>query len=204
MDIEKLSSTAKKLGTFFRVLQKIIGICAIVMLCVLLVLTVANAINPDITIGTELNSVNIGYLTIVVAPEHTPSNGAILTFTWIIAVLGAICAAVICLGIGYIRRILSPMAEGKPFHPDTAKYIKKLAILSLILGILRNLGLFAETVSSLWAFGLNELLGSGAIQSVSVNFTVELGFIIVFFLLLLMSYIFSYGAQLQQLSDETL
>ena len=42
------------------------------------------------------------------------------------------------------------------------------------------------------------------IRSVTVNYTFDLGFVIVFFVLLLMSYIFSYGAQLQQLSDETL
>jgi len=94
MNIDKLSSTARKLGVFFKVIQKIVGICAIVMLCVLAVLTVANAINPDIVIGTGLNSVDIGYLTIVMAPEDAPSNATILIFTWIIAIAGAVCAAV--------------------------------------------------------------------------------------------------------------
>ena len=111
MNIDKLSSTARKLGVFFRVIQKIVGICAIVMLCVLAVLTVANAINPDIVIGTRLNSVDIGYLTVVVSPENTPSNATILVFTWIIAVAGAVCAAVICLGLGYIRKILETIKK---------------------------------------------------------------------------------------------
>ena len=121
-----------------------------------------------------------------------------------IAGVGALGAALICTGLGYIRKILAPMAEGRPFHPDTAVYIRKLAIVSLILGIAQNIGAFAETFSALRSFGLDSLIDAGIIQSVSVNFTLELGFIIVFFVLLLMSYLFSYGAQLQQLSDETL
>ncbi|MBQ8263621.1 MAG: DUF2975 domain-containing protein, partial [Clostridia bacterium] len=204
MNIEKLSTTARRLGIFFKVLQKIVCVCAIVMLCVLAALSIANAVNPNTVIGTGLNSVNIGYLNIVLTPENTPSNAAILRYSWIIGIIGAVCAAAIYVALGYIRKILSPMAEGQPFHPDTAKYIKKLAFISLIIGIAQNIGTFAETASALDAFSLDSLVNIGVIESITVNFTLELGFIIVFFVLLLMSYIFSYGAQLQQLSDETL
>ena len=36
------------------------------------------------------------------------------------------------------------------------------------------------------------------------GYTLDLTFVLVFLVLMLMSYIFSYGAQLQELSDETL
>ena len=204
MELKKLSSTAGKLNVFFKVLQKILVVTTIVAACVLAVLTIANVVDPGTVIGTELNVVDIGPISIELVEEHTPSNTRILAYAWIYAGLGALCAAVICLGLGYIRKILMPMAEGRPFHADTSRYLKKLAVLSLVLGIAQNVGGAVEAFSALRSFGLDKLVESGIIRSVTINYTLELGFIVVFFVLLLMSYIFAYGAQLQQLSDETL
>lgn len=204
MNIDKLSSTARKLGVFFKVIQKVVWISMLVVLCVLTVLTIVNAVKPGAVIGTDLNVLDVGSISIELAEEHTPDNASILGYTWAYALLGGACAAVIYLALGYIRKILAPMAEGSPFHQDTARYLKKLAILSLILGIVQNAGGIVQTVFALRSFGLGSLAESGAIRSVTANFTLELGFVVVFFVLLLMSYIFSYGAQLQQLSDETL
>lgn len=204
MNMDKLASTARKLGTFFKVLQKIILILAIVVVCILLVLTVANAVDPSVVIGEELYVVDLGTISIELDEKYTPDNASILSYTWVLIAIFLVIAAVTYIGIGYIRRILAPMAEGEPFHPDTAKYIKKLAVMSLILGIVQNVGTMLDSAFALRSFGLDALMESGMIRSVSVNYTLELGFIIIFFVLLLVSYIFTYGAQLQQLSDETL
>ena len=204
MNIDKLTSTARKLNVFFRVMQKIVAITTFAMLCVLVVLTVANAVNPDTVIGTELNILDIGPISIELAEESAPDNASILGYAWVYGGLGALCAAVICLGLGYIRKILAPMEEGSPFHPDTSRYLKKLAVLSLVLGIAQNVGSAVEAASALRSFGLDKLVESGSIRSVTVNYTFDMGFIVIFFLLLLMSYIFSYGSELQKLSDETL
>lgn len=204
MNIDKLTSIARKLNVFFRVMQKIVAITTFVMLCVLMVLTAANAVNPDTVIGTELNILDIGPISIELAEESAPDNANILSYAWIYGGLGALCAVVICLGLGYIRKILAPMAEGSPFHPDTSRYLKKLAVLSLVLGVAQNVGSAVEAASALRSFGLDKLVESGTIRSVTVNYTFDIGFIVVFFLLLLMSYIFSYGSELQKLSDETL
>ena len=204
MNLEKLSATAKKLSLFFKVVQKIIGITTIVMLCVLTALTIANVIDPNTVIGTDLNVLDLGPVTIELAEEHTPDNGAILGYAWIYGLLWAFCAAALCLGLGYLRRILAPMAEGNPFHSDTARYLKKLAWLSLVLGVAQNVGAAAEAAAALRSFDLQQLVENSAIRSVTVNYTFEFGFIVLFFLLLLMSYLFSYGAELQKLSDETL
>ena len=189
---------------FFRVLQKIVLIAMIVVFCVLAVLTVANWVKPGIEIGRGLNELDLGPISIVLPVEQTPENGAILRYTWIYAVLGGVCAGVIYVALGYIRKILEPMAAGSPFHPETAGWLKKLAVLSLVLGVAQNVGAAVETTAALQAFGLQTLVENGVIESVTVNYTLELGFVVVFFVLLLMSYIFAYGAQLQQLSDETL
>ncbi len=203
MNIDRLASTARKLSTFFKVLQVIVIVAAIIVVSVFSLLTVATFIIPDTVIGNEFISVDIGGVTLVLAEGLTPDN-SLLGFVWVDVALGLVCAAVVWLALGYIRKILAPMGEGSPFHPDTVRYIKKLAILSLVLGIAQNVSNAVSTLAALNSFGLDRLVEKGIVTSVSANFTLELGFIIVFFVLLLMSYIFSYGAELQRLSDETL
>lgn len=53
-------------------------------------------------------------------------------------------------------------------------------------------------------FGAEQLAQSEMIQSVNFTYRVNLWFLAGFFLLLLISHIFRYGSELQQLSDETL
>ena len=204
MVLNKLSSTAKKLNTFFKVLQRIIEITAIVTLCVLTVLTVANAINPNTVIGTGLNSLDIGFLSVTLSNAPTPGNGTILRFAWICTAFLLLFAIVLCRGLTITRKILTPLEEGRPFHPDTAHDRKRLAFLSLILGVVQNLWTLIETSATMHAYELSGLMDAMGAGSVTVNYTLELGFIVVFFLFLLMSYLFSYGAELQTFSDETL
>ena len=204
MDISKLTSTAKKLDTFFRVLRRIILVCIIVTLCVLTVLTVVNAVNADAVIGDSLNMIDLGPVTVELAEEHTPSNGAILGYCWIYAAVAAACGAAIYAALGIIRKILHPMTEGQPFCSETANELKKLAVISLIYGVIENIGSAAETIFAVRIFGIDSIAGTGMIRSVTANYSFDLTFIVVFFVLMLMSYIFSYGSQLQNLSDETL
>ena len=44
----------------------------------------------------------------------------------------------------------------------------------------------------------------GTIQSITSNYQIDLTFLVLFFILLLVSYIFRYGEELQQQVDETL
>ena len=53
-------------------------------------------------------------------------------------------------------------------------------------------------------YQLERIVDGKQILSVTPEYQLELGFLVVFFVFLLASYIFHYGAELQQLSDETL
>ena len=112
--------------------------------------------------------------------------------------------AVLFYAIGVIRKILAPMTQGDPFHPTVGREIRRLAFASLAIGIIQNAMSAVEVFSVLHIFDMNALLQGSKIQSVTSNFNFELSFIVVFFVLLLMSYIFQYGEGLQKLSDETL
>ena len=74
----------------------------------------------------------------------------------------------------------------------------------LLWGIVGNAGKLLETSAALRFFNFEALTATGDIRSITVNHTFDLTFLLVFFLLLLVSYIFRYRTELQRLSDETL
>ena len=107
-------------------------------------------------------------------------------------------------GIGYIRNILQPMTEAKPFDSSASINLKKLAKLSIRIGILLNIIVLSETLVMVFVYDLPNLLLSEKISHIGSAFQVDLSFLIYWAILTLLSYVFQYGQQLQQLSDETL
>jgi len=202
--MEKLMSISKKLDTFFKVMQKVVIIGMAVAVLVTAVLTVANAVNPNAVIGEDFHIVDIGPLTIELAPELAPDNATILAYVWVVLLLGAVSAALVYYAFGLIRRILRPMSQGQPFDADVSRSLRRMSYISLALGVVRNAGAMIETAAAVKAFDLAAIADGGAVQSITANYTFDLSFLVLFFVLILMSYIFRYGSELQQLSDETL
>ena len=64
--------------------------------------------------------------------------------------------------------------------------------------------ILAEQIIAVFVYDLPGLLISDKITHISGMFNVDLTFVIYWAILLLLSYVFRYGEQLQQLSDETL
>jgi len=203
MNIEKAAATAVKLGKVLNALRKIALVCMIVIAALMTVLTVVNFVKPDAVIGEGFNIIDIGPLTFELIPELAPSNGAVLGYAWVYAVLGIAAGTVIWLGLGYVGKILECISAGKPFRSETARCFKKLSWLCLAMGLIDNIAAAAESAALLKFFPLEKLTESGAITHITANIGFDLTFVIVFFLFMLMSYVFSYGEELQQLSDET-
>ena len=207
MNLGKMKKMAVGLEKFAGVVQKIIVICMIVAVFVVIVLTIANAVKPGIPVGEIQNTVDMGYLTIEVAPEQQPETGEILTLAWITLALDAVYVAGIWYILGIFRRILQPMKEGNPFSATVSKDIRKTGWAVVVMGVISNLVTMAEAVIE-WKQivpGLEEgTLVSGLIRSITFNYTIDAGFLVVFAILMLVAWIFEYGTELQKLSDETL
>lgn len=204
MDTTKLKKNAKRLDTLFKVLQKIILISMVVAVCIFLVLTIANAIDPNVIIGEALHEIDIGPITITLAEGYTPNNNRILTYGWILLSLGGASAAVTYYAFDCIRKILQSVIQENPFYASVGKHIRKIGCVCVALGIVENAAGILETHNHFQNYGLLNLLNSTLISNITVNYQLDFTFIILFFVLYLLSYIFEYGAKLQQLSDETL
>ena len=203
--MNNLSNTAKKLDKVFEIAGIVLGALAIA--CVVLVALIGLAYifkwDPEM-IGTGYENFDVGFLELTVAKQYAPNK-------WLVLLHAAIILAVSCRlcydgrkGVGYIREILKPMKEEKPFASIVSTNLKKLARLSINLGILANIIFLAEQIITVFVYDLPGLLLSERIIHVSGMFKVDLAFLIYWAILMLLSYVFAYGEQLQQLDDETL
>ena len=203
--MNNLSNTAKKLDKVLEIAH--IDFAALAIACIVGVAMIAVAyilkLDPSM-IGTGYENFDIGFLELTVAESFAPDK-------WMVLLQAAITLAVSCRlmydarrGVGYIREILEPMKEEKPFDSIVSTNLKKLARLSISLGILGNIISLSEQIMTVFVYDLPGLLISDRITHVGGMFQVDLAFLVYWAILLLLSYVFRYGEQLQQLSDETL
>ena len=203
--MNNLSNTARKLDRVFEIVHIVFGALAIACIVGVALIAVAYILklDPDM-IGTGYETFDIGFLELTVSDAYAPDK-------WLVLLQAAITLLVSCRlmydgrrGVGYIREILLPMKEEKPFDSVVSTNLKKLARLSINLGILYNIIILSEQIMTVFVFDLPSLLVGEKITHVSGMFNVDLTFVIYWAILLLLSYVFRYGEALQQLSDETL
>lgn len=203
--MEKLQSTAKKLDTLFRILYICLKIALVVMLVWLVIIGAGFLfhLDPD-TIGSGYNSVEIGYLTFELADSIAPAASTVLLDTAVRMALGLVCIVFALFCVKCVREILKPMTQGEPFHSTVSTNLKKLAKYSLISGLTANLIKILNATLAVASYDLTSVLLSDKITHIGFNVPFDADFLVVGAVLLLASYIFRYGEQLQQLSDETL
>ena len=203
--MNNLSNTAKKLDKVFEITHIVLGALAIACIVGVALIAVAYILKLDPSmIGTGYENFDIGFLELTVAEYYAPNK-------WLVLLQAAITLLVSCRlmydgrkGVGYIREILLPMKEEKPFDSVVSTNLGKLARLSINLGVLYNIIILSEQIIAVFVYDLPGLLISVKITHVGGMFTVDLTFVVYWAILLLLSYVFRYGEELQQLSDVTL
>ena len=196
--MNKLKSTARRLDGFFHVIQILYAIAAVASLIGLLLIAACFVFKLDPEqIGKGFQVLDIGTLEIELAKEYVPNKYSILS----IAAEELIAAIMLAL-LG--RRCLSPMRVGLPFHETAATSLRRIALLTLIIGIVINCSRFASCYLTEYIYKLEELLLNGKIIGISINQKLDLSHLVISGVMLLLSYVFHYGHSLQQLSDETL
>ena len=203
--MNNLSNTAKKLDKVFSIAHIVLGALAIACIVGVALIAIAYILKLEPSmIGTGYDKFEIGFLELTVAEAYAPDR-------WLVLLQMAITLLVTCRlmydgrrGVSYIREILQPMTEEKPFASIVSSNLKKLAKLSIHLGILVNVLILFQQIMSIFVYDFPGLLLSEKITHIGGMFTVDLSFLIYWAGLLLLSYVFRYGEELQQLSDETL
>jgi len=202
--MNKLSTTAKKLDTLFKVLRIFITIGIVAGLVALAIIGAGFLFDLDPnTIGTGYNSISLGVLDLMIAEDYAPEARLVMAMAAAEIIIALASLLILRPCIDCIRDILEPMQEGAPFHSSISTNLKKLAKKSILLFLLGNLAQLLTTLIWIFGYDLPDLLISEKITHITVHMNLDLTFLVVSAILLLLSYIFRYGEELQQLSDET-
>ena len=203
--MNNLTNTAKKLDKVLEIAYIVLGALAIACIVGVALIGVAYLLKWDPSqIGTGYENFDVGFLELTVAESFAPDK-------WLVLLQASITLLASCRllydgrrGVGYVREILQPMKEEKPFDTIVSTNLKKLSRLSINLGIFYNIIILSEQIMTVFVYDLPGLLISEKITHVGGMFNVDLTFLVYWAILLLLSYVFRYGEALQQLSDETL
>ena len=118
---------------------------------------------------------------------------------------GAIVLLFSCICLHFIRNILAPMAQGRPFADTVPKNLSRLSWIALGTGAVIEIGRFIVEATYFSNHAWESLLSSNFTDHrIYFEYWPNLLFILLFVFLRLISYVFRYGQQLQQLEDETL
>ena len=189
--LQKYSKIALKIIQILTVILIAVAACCLVGMVVLLVL------------GKQIpfTSLSLGCLSFTVAPGHglEVSSGS-----YILLMAGALFGLSMALVILHLlKKIIKPMTEGKPFAASAAPCIRKIAWIYLAGDLVFQAVLHAISYSAFYQLKLHELLAGDIIPQVRYQADFSLNSLFIFGILLLLSLVFRYGQQLQQLSDET-
>ena len=200
MHQNKLTKTAKNLDTLVKVVGGIFQAVGIVCLVFAVLIPIAgDAIFMEGSLTLDLD-----FLKIHVAEQYEEISLLMKIYT----VIGLVSAAVLCFTVWYAakpaRKILHPMMEGRPFEAETPANLRKIAWINLIGGGIAQIIGIAERMILTRAYPMEEIFSSPAVEKLEYVFDFDFGFILISIVILFLSYIFSYGQQLQQEADETL
>jgi len=203
--MNKMMNTAKTLEKVLHVLEIIVKVAFVASIVAALLLSAILIFDIDPSAAGSIDyTVGIGDFVFELAEGVAPSTDKLMLVELIAMLL---VVPVFFIGIKAskaLRKVLQAMAEGKPFHAGISKQIRKLAVYELVVGIIDNVANCVVPMISFDSFALKSILISDKIAAVSYAPTFDIGFLIVVGITLLLSYVFAYGEQLQNLSDETL
>ena len=191
-----LMRTAKALEIFVKILQTIFLVAAIVLAVAIVMLAVFNVEAYEFS-----SSLEIGHFTFELTsfdPETVQDS-----FLWM-ALPAIAVLAVWYLIMGVIRRILSPMKDGKPFDTAVSVNLRKLSWITLIGGFAASVLDLISHVAMYRLFDFPSLFAGEGIASCGIQYNMDMKFVFGFLILSLFSCIFRYGEELQKQSDETL
>ena len=203
--MNQLTNTAKKLDTLFKILRIVATIGIVCALVALAIIGTGFLFDLDpYTIGSGYNILSLGFIDLEVAEAYAPDEQMVLMVVAAAMVIALSYLLVIRSCFDCIRDILKPMREGAPFHTSVSTNLKKLAKKGILLFLLSNFAKLLTTIVFVFGFDLPGLLIGEKITHISIHMNLDLTFLVISAILLLLSYIFHYGEELQQLSDETI
>lgn len=200
--MEKLMKTSKTVDTILKVVYKILQVGGIIILVGVGICIIAGALGQ--LPPAELTSVSFGDVELIFAEPQIVDTSFMMIEMGTTLVMALIAIAVTCYLIKVLRKVLVPMIAGQPFDGTVSTNIKKLGITVIVSGIIIDIIEIVGSNLAFYMYDVSELFLSENIGKVMINGEIGMGNVLVGVLVIMLSYVFRYGEQLQQQADETL
>lgn len=200
--MEKLMKTSKTVDTILKVVYKLLQVAGIIIFVGVGICLVAEALGK--LPPAELASISFSDVELQFAEPQIVDNTFMAIQIGTTMVMALIAIAITCYLIKVLRRVLEPMKAGQPFDGTVSNNIKKLGI-TIIAG-----GLVIDTLEAIgsnlafYMYDVAKLFLTDNISKIMVNSEISLDSVLVGVLVIMLSYVFRYGEELQQQADETL
>jgi len=197
---EKMMKTAKTLDTVAKIfggIAQAVGIVFFVFALLVLIL-------GEKMVDASSMTLDLDFVKLSLAEEYQAITPMIRLYVVVGLVIGGGLCELIAFAVAQVRGILQPIQEGRPFENVVPDKLKKIAWISLAAGAFGEIASVVERMIAAKAYPMDAIFASSAITGIEYSYTVDFGFVFVFAILMLLSYVFRYGSLLQQESDETL
>ena len=195
--MKKMKQSANLLYKFFNVFFWLTILATCVLVVASVVLLILN-IPPE--------TLEIGIITFDLNTDAVNFNNFKLKFLLITQMLSAIVSCAFAVFIcKKLKDILRPIKNGEPFMDSACKNVRKLGNIMLIFGIASAIAQIVSTIAlGIFMGDYGYIFTNDYILSCSIINKYDTSWVIGALFMYLIAYIFDYGKQLQELSDETL
>ena len=200
--MNKVMKISKTLNTIAGVVRTILKVAAIIIAVAVVILMFVSASHEMWRNGTY--TLGLGQVALDLVPDVSISTET----TRLLMIGGLIfCIPLLLFSSKYlhiIQDILNPMSQGKPFDSSVSSSLRKLSFLTLIIGVISEIGNAVAVLVPISCFDPSILFNPKYVSGYTLGTVLNLNFLLPCAILYLMSHVFRYGEELQQLSDETL
>ena len=184
------------------ILEIVRGAC-LISFALLIGLSLFYAFNKDVY-NTLFGSIRIDYLQLTFNDDSALSKDKMSIWLPLIFLITAIFVFIIYKAVQTIESICTITMNHTPFDVRVSNHIKKLAKYILAGGIVFNILEVCRVMYFKQIINFDLLFNTKYVTQINFGIRLHLSFLVFAALIYLLSYIFRYGQELQQLSDETL
>ena len=182
---------------------KIVRWVCLISVVLLIGLSLFYAFNKDVY-NTLFGSIRIDYLQLIFNDDLALNKDKMSMWLPLIFLITAIFVFIIYKAVQTIESICTIAMDHTPFDVRVSNHIKKLAKYILAGGIVFNILEVCRVMYFKQIINFDLLFNTKYVTQINFGIRIEFSFLIFAALIYLLSYIFRYGQELQQLSDETL
>lgn len=182
---------------------KIVRWVCLISVVLLIELSLFYTFNKDVY-NTLFGSIRIDFLQLIFKDDTALHKDSMSMWLPLIFLITAILVFIVYKSIQTIESICTITMDHTPFDVRVANHIKNLAKYILAGGIVFNILEVCRFMYFKQIINFDLLFNPKYVTQIKFDIRIELSFLIFAALIYLLSYIFRYGQELQQLSDETL